>query len=57
MRLFCLRFSLDWDGLRLDEDMAASVRPGTGMMRGRRTGRVAESSRGIRVIASQVTFI
>lgn len=23
MRLFCLRLSLDWDGLSLDEDMAA----------------------------------
>lgn len=26
MRLFCLRFSFDWDGFSLDEDMAASAR-------------------------------
>ena len=30
IRLFCLRFSLDCDGLSLDEDMAASVRQSRG---------------------------
>lgn len=28
MRLFCLRFSLDWGGLMLEEDMALSPRGG-----------------------------
>lgn len=45
MRLFCLRFSLDSDGLRLDEDMAASARRDGGDARTGNSGRDAESSR------------
>ena len=57
MRLFCLRFSFDCDGLSFDEDMAASVRQSRGRWTDGKLGRDAESSRGESVIVSPVTFI
>jgi len=59
MRLFCLRFSFDCDGLSFDEDMVVSVRRGRGCLRcaDGELDATRSHGRGERAIASLVTFI